>query len=224
VLLQIVFRAHMEPPTKKRKGPLADIKVVLPSIAATFGLPVDDDYQPDHHGVRMGTKTVYKDIWTPNDTACQEHDARLRLVTSLGSGVPRLLYLQRRGANLIYVQAKIAHAQSPAKWSMSRHQAELLCDQLATILERAHSVGLYHRDVKPSNVLVTKTHKAFLVDWDHQDDSPGDLTWATEAGADPELVEELMAMRTNSAEFDLGTLAVLRDHWLPTRTVPSYIG
>lgn len=214
----------MEPPAKKRKGALADIKVVLPQAAAMFGLPVDDNYQEAQHGVRMGARTVYKDIWAPTETACQEHDARLRLVTSLGPGVPRLLYLKRRGAHLIYVQAKIAHAQSPARWSMSRHQAELLCDQLAVILERAHSVGLYHRDVKPSNVLVNKAQKAFLVDWDHQDDTPGDLTWVTEAGADPELVGDLMAMRTNSAEFDLGALAVLRDYWLPTRTVPSYIG
>jgi serine/threonine protein kinase len=215
----------MEPPPKRqrREGPL-NIKVEVPQIVGSFGMPVDDHYQEEHNGVRMGIQTVYKSIWFPDDNACQAHAVRLRSLASLRSGVPRVLYMQRRGSNLIYVQAKIANAQSPAKWSMSRHQSECLCDQIATILEQAHGLGLYHRDLKPSNILVTKTNKAYLIDWDHQDDLAGDLTWGEDAGADPDTVADLKALRTNSADFDLGTLAMLRDYWLPTSTVPSYIG
>jgi len=215
----------MEPPAKRqrRDGPL-NIKVEVPEIGYTFGMPVDDHYEHENNGVRIGTKTVYKSIWFPDDSACQAHAVRLRSLSSIGPGVPHVLYMQRRGSNLIYVQSKIANAQSPAKWSMSRHQSECLCDQIATILERAHRLGLYHRDIKPSNILVTKTNKAYLIDWDHQDDSAGDLTWSEDAGADQEAVADLKELRANSADFDLGTLAMLRDYWLPTCTTPSYIG
>lgn len=208
----------MEPPTKKRRlnRDRPEIKVLLPQPAATFGHPVHDQYEDECHGVKFGLKTVYKSVWSVDDAAAQKHDERLRTVARLGPGVPRILYIQRRGTNIVYVQTKVHDARSPAKWSMSRHEAECLCDKIHTILAQAHNVGLFHRDINPSNILVSK-QRVYLVDWDHQDGAPGNLAWAEEAGADCDALEDLRSLSSDSAAFDLGALAAIRDYWLPTQ-------
>jgi serine/threonine protein kinase len=193
-----------------------EIKVLLPQPAATFGHPVHDQYEDERHGVKLGVKTVYKSVWSTDDAAAQKHEERLRTVARLGPGVPRILYIQRRGSNIVYVQTKVRDAHSLAKWSMSRHEAESLCDKIHTIMAHAHSVGLFHRDINPSNILVSK-QCVYIVDWDHQDDTPGNLTWAEDAGVDADALEDLRSMSTNSAAFDLGALAAIRDYWLPTQ-------
>jgi serine/threonine protein kinase len=215
----------MEPPLKKRRrhNNRPELKVQLPPIADVFGTPVHDKYGDECHGVKMGRTTVYKSVWSVDDAACEKHVERLKAVASLGPGVPRILYIQRRGTNIVYMQSKMHDAHPPAKWSMSRHAAECLCDKIESILMQAHSRGLFHRDINPSNILVSK-HRVYVVDWDHQDNAPGNLAWVQDAGADSEALEDLQSMSADSAAFDLGALAALRDYWLPAQNVPSYIG
>ncbi len=56
---------------------------------------------------------------------------------------------------------------------MSPRRAVLIIEQLAAALDAAHAVGLVHRDVKPSNALVTGRDFAYLIDFGIAHDAAG---------------------------------------------------
>lgn len=49
---------------------------------------------------------------------------------------------------------------SGGKAAVGKHFADLV-----TVLERAHGLGIYHRDVKPDNIFLTDKDTIFLNDW-----------------------------------------------------------
>ncbi|BBZ68633.1 hypothetical protein MINS_40620 [Mycolicibacterium insubricum] len=61
---------------------------------------------------------------------------------------------------------------------MSPERAVHIVDQLASALDTAHAAGLVHRDVKPSNILVTGNDFAYLIDFGiaHDTGATGKLT------------------------------------------------
>lgn len=75
-----------------------------------------------------------------------EIDGRLYLVMPIIEGVDVHTLLQRDGA-------------------MSPQRAVQVIEQLAAALDAAHEAGLVHRDVKPSNALVTRKDFVYLIDF-----------------------------------------------------------
>jgi serine/threonine protein kinase len=64
---------------------------------------------------------------------------------------------------------------------MSPQRAVRIIEQLAAALDAAHAVGLVHRDVKPSNALVTGNDFAYLIDFGIAHDAAA--TKLTQTGA-----------------------------------------
>ena len=75
-----------------------------------------------------------------------EIDGRLYLVMPIVEGIDVEHLLQRDGP-------------------MSPQRAVHIIEQLATALDAAHAVGLVHRDVKPTNALVTENDFVYLIDF-----------------------------------------------------------
>jgi serine/threonine protein kinase len=63
------------------------------------------------------------------------------------------------------IEGTDVHSLLVQRGPMAPHQAVSIVGQVAAALDSAHAAGLIHRDVKPSNILVTPRDFAYLIDF-----------------------------------------------------------
>ncbi|OBF92875.1 hypothetical protein A5791_13465 [Mycobacterium sp. 852002-51163_SCH5372311] len=115
------------------------IKVLSPELGAEPGYR--ERFRREAH---IAARLNEPHIIPIHDTG--EIDGRLYLVMPIIEGVDVHTLLQRDG-------------------TMSPERAVQVIEQLAAALDAAHEAGLVHRDVKPSNALVTRKDFVYLIDF-----------------------------------------------------------
>ncbi len=98
-------------------------------------------------------------------------------------------------------------------------QVRTIIEQLVSALEAVHSVGVYHLDIKPENVLLTNTGQVILIDFGAAKQALGTTItssrFATEEYAAPELFTK-QPLGPYSDVFELGMML----HEMLTGTLP----
>jgi serine/threonine-protein kinase len=131
------------------------IKVLPPELATEPGF--QDRFRREAHTAARLTEPHIIPI---HDTG--EVDGRLYLVMPIIDGTDVSSLLRSEGP-------------------MAPHRAVRVIEQLAAALDAAHAAGLVHRDVKPSNALMTGGDFTYLIDFGIAHDAAG--TKLTQAGS-----------------------------------------
>jgi len=85
-----------------------------------------------------------------------------------------------------------------------------ICSQVADAADYAARKGIYHRDIKPNNILVGPDDHAYLTDWGlvgAKPDIEGDPWPGTPAYSSPERIKGMIELPDSSDEFSLATVA-----------------
>ena len=109
-----------------------------------------------------------------------------------------------------------------AEGGLDPPRAVAICAQLAAALDAAHSAGLVHRDVKPSNVLLDQTGHVYLADFGltrRQDDQPGEILDDRSLGTPAYLAPEQLEGGPVTGRVDVYSLGCLLYECLTGETV-----
>jgi serine/threonine protein kinase/cyclophilin family peptidyl-prolyl cis-trans isomerase len=92
---------------------------------------------------------------------------------------------------------------------MTPEQAVRVVEQLAGALDAAHAAGLVHRDVKPSNALITDSGNVYLIDFGivHDESAPKLTRTGWTIGTDEYMAPERYQTGTADARADIYALA-----------------
>ncbi|WP_018332173.1 serine/threonine-protein kinase [Actinomycetospora chiangmaiensis] len=110
----------------------------------------------------------------------------------------------------LYIDMRLVDGQCLARLiadegPLEPERAVALIGQVAEALDAAHAEGLVHRDVKPSNILVTPTGFAYVVDFGLAHAAGHTRSWATVSGATLGTLDYMAPERFENKEIDART-------------------
>lgn len=166
---------------------------VLPRDVAIKVLPADRAEEPGYQERFRREAHIAAQLTEPNVLAIYdagELDGRLFLVMPVIKGIDLDRWLKR-------------HQRMPPKLAVR------VIEQLACALDAAHAVGLVHRDVKPSNALMTPQEYVYLIDFDIAHDAAATKLTMTGSvlGSLPYIAPERLLTSKSDARSDVYSLA-----------------
>lgn len=116
-------------------------------------------------GRSMTAEERFKQEWTIMISLKEAHVQRVIQVYDVGKLPDGRPYVEME-----YVPGKSLSHVIEAEKKLPVYRALKIANSLAETLERAHSLGIIHRDVKPSNIIMEESggpqsHKLRLIDW-----------------------------------------------------------
>ncbi len=112
-----------------------------------------------------------------NDFSTRNNDKRgvrseiaaLTLLNAAGVSVPQLHEYQAEGnwpfAVVEFIEGEALAARLLFGVSLKADEANRIAAELRSVVEAAHSLNIYHRDLHPSNVMLRTDGRAVVVDW-----------------------------------------------------------
>jgi ABC-type amino acid transport substrate-binding protein/predicted Ser/Thr protein kinase len=114
-------------------------------------------------------------VLPPNMAADETFQARFRRESQAAAGLndPHVVPIHRFGEidGRLYLDMRLIDGRnlgtmlSETEAPLDRELAVTVCEQVASALDDAHKAGLIHRDVKPSNILITDRNFVYLIDF-----------------------------------------------------------
>jgi serine/threonine protein kinase len=181
---------------------------------ATIYLGVDEKL-----GRQSAVKVLFPDIASRDNTLTLRFEREARAIAQLEHEniVPLYQYGQQDDLYFLamrYVQgedlASILEGYQKDQQLMPTERAIPILEQVAAALDYAHTKGIIHRDVKPSNVLLTSDDRAFVADFGLVLYESGDKTLGTAFGT-PRYIspEQATDSQLANAKSDIYSLAVI---------------
>jgi predicted Ser/Thr protein kinase len=166
---------------------------ILPRDVAIKVLPADRAEEPGYQDRFRREAHIAARLTEPNILAIYdagEINGRLFLVMPVIDGIDLGCWLQR-------------HQRMPPRLAVG------VIEQLASALDAAHAVGLVHRDVKPSNALMTPHEHVYLIDFGIAHDAAATKLTATGSllGSLPYMAPERLLTSKSDARSDVYSLA-----------------
>lgn len=122
----------------------------------------------DEHLHKQVVIKEYNDIIKNNYQLLLRHEVNI-LNSFKHSGIPQIYDIIEDNSNLIiimeYIQGRTIDRIIQEKSPFTEKYAINISKQLISILRYIHSKNIIYRDLKPSNIMITNTNKAVLVDF-----------------------------------------------------------
>jgi serine/threonine protein kinase len=118
-------------------------------------------------------RVVALKVLPPNFADDEQYQTRFRREAHMAAGLdePHVVPIHDSGEidGRLYVTMRLIEGKTVNELlesgPLAPQRAVLIIEQIAAALNAAHKVGLVHRDVKPSNILVTDDDFAYLIDF-----------------------------------------------------------